>query len=191
MKRPIMLWITSRSRSSMVSSVFINHGVWWGNTRAQISGYEMYENQNIKALLKRYKTQYWKKVHLTPVSTQWNNQFSKDLKKIVPNDRQWMMKTGVEYYPAFRNLAPYDIFIYRSPEDVAKSLSNKRSDVKYIDALEAAKWRLAYMEQLQKLNGGVFVNTDEIITGDFTSLQDAFEYCDLKFNKNLAKEAVL
>ena len=189
--KPIMLWITSRSRSSMVAAIFIKHGVWWGNTPAQISGYEMNENQKIKGLLKKYKTKHWKRVHLSPVSTQWNKEFTTDLMKIVPNDQQWMMKTGVEYYPAFRNISPHDVFIYRSPEGVAKSLSDKRADVEYQDALEVAKWRFNYMEQLRTVNGGVFVNTDEIISGDFTTLQDAFDYCKIDFSSDLAKEAIL
>ncbi len=175
----------------MVAAIFIKHGVWWGNTPAQISGYEMNENQKIKGLLKKYKTKYWKKVHLSPVSTQWNKEFTTDLMKIVPNKEQWIMKTGVEYYPAFRNLSPHDVFIYRSPEGVAKSLSDKRADVNYDEALQVAIWRFNYMEELQKQHGGVFVDTDEIINGDFTSIRNAFEYCNLDFNVDLTKAAIL
>ena len=52
MNRPICLWMTSRSRSSLVSKIFANHGVWWGNTYAKTKGYEMYENQVIKQIQK-------------------------------------------------------------------------------------------------------------------------------------------
>lgn len=175
----------------MVAAIFIKHGVWWGNTPAQISGYEMNENQKIKGLLKKYKTKYWKKVHLSPVSMTWNNQFSKDLKKIVPSDKQWMMKTGVEYFPAFQNFSPYNVFIYRKPEDTARSLTVKRADANYNEALQVVNWRFNYMKELQKQYGGVFVNTDEIISGDFTSIRDAFDYCKLDFNSDLAREAIL
>lgn len=190
MKRPIMLWITSRSRSSMVSAIFIEHGVWWGNTPATISGYQMNENQNIKALLKRYKDQYWKKVHLTPVPTKWNKQFIKDLSKIVPSDQIWMMKTGVEYFPAFKDLNPYNIFVYRNPEDVARSLCEKRKDVKYDDALFAAKWRYEYMHNLQTEYGGVFVDTDKTIQGDYTDIQTALAYCSINYDVEAVKRAI-
>ena len=153
MKRPILIWITSRSRSSMVSKMFINHGVWWGETRWKVSGgldpsYTTYENIDIKNLLQRCKGRFWHKIHLTPVSHQ--EFFCEKLSKIVPSDKTWMMKTGVEYFNAFKYLNPYNIFVYRNPNDVAKSLCNKRSDVKYDDALYAAEWRYDYMKKLQE-----------------------------------------
>lgn len=188
MKRPIMLWITSRSRSSLVSKIFINHGVWWGDTYAEISGYEMYENQNIKTLLKKYKTNYWKKVHLTPVFPVKG--FVDDLAKLVPENGSWMMKTGVEYFNAFTELKPYNIFIKRPAEDVAKSLSSKRSDVKYEDALHAARWRFDYMDKLQEEFGGVDVNTDKIIAGDFMEIKEAVEYCGIPFCEEAARRGI-
>ena len=188
--RPIMLWMTSRSRSSMVSSMFIEHGVWWGDTPAKISGYEMNENQNIKALLKRFKTKYWKKVHLTPVSPKWNDEFTLELKKLVPSTT-WMMKTGVEYFPAFLDTNPYNIFIYRKAEDVAHSLASKRQDVIYKDALHAANWRYNYMSELQQRYGGVFVNTDELIDNDFTTINRVIEYCGLVYDEAATKRAML
>ena len=182
MKRPIMLWITSRSRSSMVAAIFIEHGIWWGDTPAMISGYQMNENQNIKALLKQFKIRYWKKVHLTPVSPKWNEEFTTELEKIVPNTT-WMMKTGVEYFPAFLNTSPYNVFIKRNPSDVAQSLCDKRPDVNYEEALHVARWRFDYMDKLQQEYGGVFVDTDKIIhQGDFSEIKEAIEYCGIKYD---------
>lgn len=196
MKRPIMLWITSRSRSSMVSNIFIKHGIWWGDTIARQSwmengkhqSYVSYENQNIKALLKKYKTNYWKKVHLTPVFPV--NGFAKDLAKVVPKDKQWMMKTGVEYFNAFKELNPYNIYIKRSPEGVAESLSTKRADVVYKDAYDTAVWRFNYMDELQEQFGGVNVSTDKIVKGDFSEMKQAIEYCELEWDLKKAKKAI-
>ena len=197
MKRPIMLWITSRSRSSMVSNIFIKHGVWWGSTIAtqdymennKRKSYVSYENQNIKKLLLKYKTKHWKKVHLTPVFPV--DGFTRDLAKILPSDETWMMKTGVEYFNAFKELNPYNIFIKRSPEGVATSLSSKRRDVIYGEALDAANWRFNYMDDLQKEFGGVSVNTDNIINGDFTEMKEAIKYCGLNFDEEAARRAIV
>lgn len=186
--RPIMLWITSRSRSSMVSNIFIEHGVWWGDTRAQINGYEMFENQNIKKVLFKYKTKYWKKVHLTPVFPV--NGFAEDIAKITPQDKTWMMKTGVEYFNAFKELNPYNIFIKRSPEGVATSLSSKRPDVNYDDAYKAAVWRFNYMEELEMAHGGVSVDTDKIVNDDFSEMKAAIEYCGLVWDEEAARRAI-
>jgi hypothetical protein len=181
----------------MVSNIFIHHDVWWGNTIAKQNwreggknkSYVSYENQNIKALLKKYKTKHWKKVHMTPVFPV--DGFSRDLAKIVPSDETWMMKTGVEYFNAFKELNPYNIFIKRSPEGVAKSLSTKRADASWEDAYEAAVWRFQYMDELQEKYGGVSVDTDNIVKGDFSEMQKAIEYCDLEWNEEAAKEAIV
>ncbi len=196
MKRPILLWITSRSRSSMVSNIFIHHGVWWGNTVATQNwteggnrkSYISYENQNVKKVLMKYKTKHWKKVHLTPVFPV--DGFARDLTKILPSDKTWIMKTGVEYFNAFKELNPYNIFIKRAPEGVAKSLSTKRRDVVYKDAYDAAVWRFQYMNDMQQEHGGVSVDTDKIVEGDFSEMQQAIEYCGLEFDLEKAKEAI-
>ena len=197
MKRPIMLWITSRSRSSMVSNIFIHHGVWWGDTiatqdyieKGKPKSYVSYENQNIKALLFKFKQRHWKKVHLTPVFPVAG--FTQALSKIVPTDKTWMMKTGVEYFNAFKELNPYNIYIKRSPEGVANSLSSKRADVKYQDAYDAAVWRFNYMDQLQEQYGGVSVSTDSIIDDDFSEMKEAIEYCGLEFDEEAARRAIV
>jgi len=198
-KRPILLWITSRSRSSLVSKIFINHGVWWGNTIAKEaflvdgaeSSYITYENQDIKTLLHDYKTRYWHKVHLTPVSPQWNIEFENDLAAFLPTNKTWMMKTGVEYFNAFKDMNPYNIFIKRNAEDVAQSLCNKRPDANYKEALEVAEWRFNYMDGLRHQHGGVVVDTDRIVHGDFSQVQEAIEYCGLRYEEESANGAVL
>lgn len=197
MKRPIMLWITSRSRSSLVSSMFINHGVWWGNTRVkqewadpngELTSYISYENQDIKKLLFEYKTSHWKKVHLTPVFAV--PKFLEKLANIVPANETWIMKTGVEYFNAFQGLDPYNIYITRKPEDVARSLCEKRTGTNYQEAVDVAVWRFNYMQQLQKQFGGVFVNTDNLVQDDFSEVQEAIEYCGLTYDEAAAKGAI-
>ena len=47
------------------------------------------------------------------------------------------------------------------------------------------------MKQLQEQHGGVFVDTDEIIEGDFTTIQAAIEYCGLEFDEKATKGAII
>ncbi|KKK79466.1 hypothetical protein LCGC14_2833210, partial [marine sediment metagenome] len=63
--------------------------------------------------------------------------------------------------------------------------------VRYRDAEHAAKWRFKYMKQLQEQHGGVFVDTDEIIKGNFTTIQAAIEYCGLEFDEKATKGAII
>lgn len=190
MLRPIMLWITSRSRSSMVSKIFVEHGVWWGNTLVQCSGYDTYENQKIKALQNKYKPQ-WGRPYMKPIQTSPEifKKFQRELFKIVPPDRTWMMKTGIEYFNAYESLEPFNIFIYRPAEDVARSLVKKtRADYKV--ALKTAKWRYDYMSKLEEKYGGKWVDTDRVHDGDFEQIKDALEYCGIGPNEEKIKKGI-
>jgi hypothetical protein len=194
--RPVCIWITSRSRSSLVSKIFINHGLWWGNTPAyqtwRADGVEhkylSYENQHIKQLMNRYRRKHWPVVHCNPVHHV--DGFIADLADIVPENERWVCKTGVEYYPAFQALDPYNVFVYRDPTTVARSLCEKRPGTDYDDALTAVQWRFDYMARLMGEHGGVVVNTDDIVAGDFEGIRAAVEYCGLAYDQRAAERAI-
>lgn len=190
MLRPIMLWITSRSRSSMVSKIFVEHGVWWGNTLVKCSGYDTYENQKIKSLQNKYKPQ-WGRPYMKPIQTssQVFEKFQRELAKIVPSDKTWMMKTGVEYFNAYESLNPYNIFIYRPAKDVAKSLV-KKTKADYQIALKTAEWRYKYMIEIEYKHGGKWVNTDNVYNGDYSQVREALEYCGLVPDEEKIKKGI-
>ena len=152
--RPIMLWMTSRSRSSMVSQIFARHGVFWGGTQKQSAGYDTYENQNIKAL---QKSTFNGLRTLDPIRLPDEDhlvrKFIRDIQKYIPAQGRWSMKTGVEFFNAFLPLKPYNVFILRDPIDVAKSLCKKRADSVWPRdkeaLLETLNWRFDYMRELQ------------------------------------------
>ena len=185
-QRPIMLWMTSRSRSSMVSAIFAAHGIFWGDTQKQSAGYDTYENQTLKAI----QIKYWGIPVMEPVSEDKKDNFIQDILKVVPKNEPWSMKTGIEFYPAYRDFNPYNIFITRKAEDVAKSLCQKRVNANYDEALKIIKWRFDYMEKIKEEDGGVFVDTDLIIAGDYSQIKEAIEYCGIEFDEDATKGAI-
>jgi len=191
MTRPILLWMTSRSRSSMVSAIFAAHGIFWGERQVKSAGYDTYENNNIKILQKEFKP-LWGSAHMRAVDANPEifELFHDRIKQIVPSDQIWSMKTGIEYYPAYSGLNPFNVFITRKPEDVANSICQKRKDADYKYSLEVTLWRFNYMKQLAAKDGGVFVDTDKIIAGDMSEIQQAIEYCNLTYHKEAAKMAI-
>jgi len=191
MEKPILLWMTSRSRSSMVSAIFAAHGIFWGDRQVQSAGYDTYENQKIKQIQSDFKP-LWGRPHLRPVNADPAvfKQFQNKIESIIPSNQRWSMKTGVEYYPAYRSLNPFNIFIIRKPEDVANSLCEKRISTKYKEALEAVLWRFDYMKQIAEEDGGVFVDTDLIKTGDYSQIKEAIEYCGITFDENATRKAI-
>jgi len=236
MIKPIMLWITSRSRSSMVSRIFAEHGIFWGNTQRQSAGYDTYENQTIKSLQHKFKPKWWVD-HRSPIRAPESVflEFQRALEKVIPENVIWSMKTGVEYFPAYESLEPYNIFIKRKPEDVAKSLIeknfsaafnrtkdsvnktkaltnairgislteihalldktnhelNKKYNSLIAEALETITARYEYMDIIQAKHGGIFVDTDKIVNGDFSEIKMAMEYCGIEYNEELTKKAIV
>lgn len=181
---PICLWMTSRSRSSMIAGVFAAHGVYWGDQQQQSAGYDTYEYQAVKKLLKRYYGLPFK----TMVNIDQN--FESELRALVPNNKTWMYKGGIEYYNAFRIWCPFNVFILRDPAAVAKSICQKRQNADYDVALEAAKWRLAAMKGTQAQDGGVFIDTDRVVSGDLAQLREAVEFCGVVWDEGLAKGVI-
>ena len=53
------------------------------------------------------------------------------------------------------------------------------------------KWDVAHIvqQQMDYMNDlpGVFVNTEELAQGDLSSLEDAFDYCGLDFDRKIAE----
>ena len=189
--RPILLWMTSRSRSSMVSAIFAGHGLYWGKTQKQTNGYDTYENHDVNALQRKFKP-LWGQPFMRAVNADSKvfEQFQNELNHIVPSDQTCLIKTGVEYYPTYRALNPYNVFITRKPIDIANSLCKKRSDAKYEEALEAVLWRFNYMKQIAEDDGGVFVDTDLVKSGDYSQIKEAIEYCGITFNERATRNAI-
>lgn len=189
--RPIMLWMTSRSRSSMISAIFAAHDIYWGNKQKTTHGYKVFENLDATKLQNIYN-KLWGRPYKQPVCANPKifEKFQNELKATIPANRPWVVKTGIEYFSAFESLNPYNVFIVRNPEDVAQSLCDKRPDGDFNIALEAIKWRYNYMNEIQKQNGGVFVDTDKTIAGDFDDIQKALQYCDINYDKEKTKNAI-
>lgn len=197
MNRPICLWMTSRSRSSLVSKIFANHGVWWGNTPKTSRGYQTYENQIIKQIQKdiikpkKGVLPFCEELQLTEES---KKSFHAALKKHYLSNcplgtNRWSMKTGVEYFNAWKDLNPYNIFIKRDPKGVANSIVEKGIG-EYQHAFDAAQWRYNYMHRIQERFGGVFVSTDDIIKGNYKGVREAIEYCGIEYDEKAVEAAI-
>jgi hypothetical protein len=197
MNRPICLWMTSRSRSSLVSKIFANHGVWWGNTYAKTKGYEMYENQVIKQIQKKFikpskgVLPHCEELQLTEEDTKpfheaLKEHHSKDCPKRI---ERWSMKTGVEYFNAWKDLNPYNIFIQRDPVGVANSIVQKGIG-EYQHAFDCIQWRYNYMHRIHEVFGGVFINTDVIISGNYEDVEEAMEYCGIEYDVKAVESAI-
>lgn len=189
--------MTSRSRSSLVSKIFANHGVWWGNTFKMSKGYETYENQVIKKIQKDIIKPkngilpYLEELAFTEETQQrFHQSLKQHVEKTMPkNCEKWSMKTGVEYFNAWKDLNPYNIFIKRDTRGVANSIAEKGIG-DYRHAFIVAQWRFDYMDRIQEKFGGVFISTDDIIKGNYKGVREAMEYCGIDYNERAVESAI-
>ena len=120
-----MIWMTSRSRSSLVASVFHHHGLYCGDTyMKQITGYITYENQAIKKIQRDHYRNIPAGELLVPKET-----FRAAIRNEMEGKDPWMMKTGIEFYKTYEFLRPHNIFVIRDPAGVADSLVAKRPNL--------------------------------------------------------------
>lgn len=185
--RPVIVWAQSRSRSSLVAKIFINHGLWWGDTIAKSCGYITYENQTIKNLVKRYRKKAWHEQGRILKAGDYS-EFLQDLAAIVP-DQQWMLKISVDYFQAFQALKPYNILVKRKQNDVVGSLLAKRDDLTPEAAAQQVQERFAFMEAIFRWFDCAIVDTDKLIKRDFSDMEKALNYCGIDFDVNAALAA--
>lgn len=175
MQEPIIILGIPRTGSSMISGIFAAHGVFFGKCKepdeSNPKGY--FENIAISSLLKR-------KEEITP----------EKVKKILENEgyensKPWAVKHApgpVKYWKGFN---PKFVCCQRNLKDNFKSY-RKFFNISYKRFKEFYKQKIKYMESL----GGIFVYSDEIVNGNYNSLERAFNFCNLTFNSQIASNFI-
>jgi hypothetical protein len=154
------------------------------------AGYIGYENQIIKGWLRK---EYGRLPDclFEPHKAQVDQSF---VSAMVPPDDPWFFKCAVHYYDVFKHLNPFTIFVERSIDGCTESYVSKAHPndpmSNWVEARATIKSRFEMMKVLQEQYGGVTVNTDQVIAGNFNTLEDAFELCRLELDYTKTAEAI-
>ena len=188
----VLLFMMSRSRSSMVTRVFVEHGYHWSSTGVcdtprgrQVPRYDSYENDEIwRFLNERVGPARGKLLEWPDFETL--DDFVTLVDRELPSDRPCVWKGAVEYancwYKAGFGINGFAIT--RSPLEVFEALKarGKRPE-------DAYQWVVKRRRLLRDL-GVPEIDTDELVMGDYTSLERAFGP-DRPFNRDIAKRVIL
>ena len=184
--------MTSRSGSSMVTEIFVRHGLWVGRTEKENRhGYRPFENKDLRTLLQGLT---WRDA--TPARLRYfrDGRSQRDVRRIirhnVPPGVRWVYKTGIDSWRLFEGYPNAQfVFIKRHVDSVVRSNMEKSGnpDQKIRPIVEA---RYALMDALAKERGIPYVYTDDLISGDYTSLKSALEYCGLTFQPEIADAVI-
>ena len=203
MSKLVLIICSPHTGSSLVAQIFWRHGCWLDNeTSSKVSryGYVTYESQKIKPVVnqqvKRYnkgKTKYGKL--MTPSEKQLEA-VTQIVNKVVPDVDYWLHKIArPEQSSFFLQFDPKIILVKRDEDQTVLSKINKRkvssrstNNEKEIRA--TYKKQLALMNDIQKEHGGKWVDVDEIVNGEYRSVQHAIEYCGLDFNQSYVSQSL-
>ena len=183
----ILILMQSRSGSSLVASIFHAHGydTQNGGARSQF-GYDIYEHVDAKDWLRRRKGKMNYKA----------GRFAEPLEgiedRIEEND---CVKIGIEYWPCFRHIKPLVFCVRRDLDQIAKSLSEKRSPRSRSlqpprEMVRLVRVRNRLLDRARDESGGIDIHVEPIVAGDFSGLRAAFEHHGLEFDEGKAAACV-
>lgn len=172
---PIVILAMPRSGSSMTAGIFHQHGCWEGlcNTKSGYNPKGYHENLDVKAILiRRYGRLAQGTIPAPP-----GDGFKHEILKINPQGR-WFVKHSAMYRQAWHEFSPKFICVRRKTEGLIGS--NKSTN--FMGTRDEDRLKLiidAHNEQMD-LSEGVNVYTDQLIDGDYSSIIEALESCDIE-----------
>lgn len=187
LQRFVLLLMTSRSGSSMVADIVQRHGYAWARDPKKnplVGGlvrYNSFENQTVKKFNKREFG--------TPLGEMvtYDDGTMRAFQALVKHEYgglgdRIVWKGAVEFFPMWWGLHETGVIdaqpmiIWRNAQGVKDSLRAKRGgriDEAALDKITAARFDTLGM--LASEYAFPVIMTDQLITGDYTSLQQAFE----------------
>lgn len=192
----ILILCSPRTGSSLVTKIFADHGVWLGNISNKDNGFGhlTYENVNLNLCVKNIvKSQ---RVHDeweygTPINANAKSLAAvADIVKSINPREPWAYKVSVELAPLFFQFNPKMIFVERDEEQAAQSMVDKGSGRAKTEALDIHRKRMALMQAIQSEHGGEWVDTDELIEGNYKTIKKAVEFVGLTFDPIIVDKSV-
>lgn len=191
----ILVLMTARSGSSLVAKIFAAHGFDTGGERHFSHGtevfedgrrcpwrYETFENVAVKQWIKDRKSKL-------PVVTGEFCNYIHGIEKCIPPNA--VVKIGVEYLPLFEKLNPKVITVKRNINSIAMSWVSKRhNQEKAKQSIPGLHLRIAALDVALKKWGGAEIDTDQIMSGDFSGVRAAFKHHGLEFDEDKAQACV-
>jgi len=192
---PVLIFMTPRTGSSLVASIFGAHGLWIGSNMRVAWGYRNFENIDIgsrlDAITNRGEDQFAYMKKKIPLS-----EFRATFDSRVPDDTDWMFKTNIRFWYLMDGMfkAPRVVFVRRNLGSTIQSnidKSKRRLDASYRQSVrDFVTSRFAFMDSLSRERGIPFVNSDEVVAGDYSSLESAMRACGLELDESKAAACV-
>ena len=203
MMKIVTLLMTSRSGSSMVTDIFVKHNFYWAKDERrnpQVGGrkvkYHSFENQVVKEFNKnQFGTPLGEMIshddtHLNGFKALIHNEY--------PDGHFCVWKGAVEFFPLWEDLNNTDptveicpCIIWRPMQAVKDSLRAKRQgkvNEAELDRITGARYEI--MGRLATDYAFPVIETDKLVAGDLSSIEQAFDYYGFNFDPEIARSVI-
>lgn len=174
-----------RTGSSMTAGILAAHGVWTGEYRAgdNINAKGHFENLHFKSVVKKHRKTG---IHRKPVFDP-DQGFLDDFMLVNPIE-PWLIKSSVKYWKLFDSLNPIYVCVRRKKRSAIQSCY--RAGL-YFDGIESSyESHMQELDYIVENRDGIDVATDDIISGDYSSLHKVFDAADMSLNEDIVSEFV-
>ena len=91
----------------------------------------------------------------------------------------------------FEHLNPMVITVKRDPVSITRSLATKRGHPEQAQgAMGGIMARFALMDKARRKWNGAEINTDQIMAGDFSSVENAFRHHGLEYSEEITRNCI-
>lgn len=180
---PILLHFISRTGSSLIAQMFRVHGIWVAQRQPNKYGYIPYGE--IEHVINQY-------FHKSGV--RGNPQRLRELcAECVASDMRWLMKHPIQEYEVAAEAFPerFNLFLRRDIDNATRSLIDKTGQPeKWDHSRRVREHGFAQMERRAAEDGGVVIDIDSVMAGNYATLRQAFEYCEIPFHVERARSVI-
>lgn len=188
MFEPIVMLAFPRSGSTMAAQLFREHGVWLGqcegkSLRLPTGGGE---NIGIKNLLKEMGTGLGE---MKPHVQGFRVKVEKLVKEQGYEDGPWLMKHAIAYWRAWNEFSPKFVLVERDKESLlASNESSGMAGVRGVQLINTYAVNLDEMKHIKTF--APTIKTRELIEGDYSSLKNALEHCEIEFDETIPEKVI-
>jgi len=185
---PIVILAMPRSGSSMTAGIFAKHGVWVGPYQAgdKTNARGHFECLPIKREIVKAAGKLVEAGTLARPVDGWRHRVEAIIAAHGYNCGPWMVKHSAMYYPLWHEFNSRFVCVRRSVAAVKES--GKRTG--YLTNPEAIPAHTKAMDHVRDHLGGVDVFTDELVAGNYSSLERAFDNCLIDFDPAIADDFI-
>jgi hypothetical protein len=100
----------------------------------------------------------------------------------------WLFKHGATFHKVWNEFSPKWIKVKRDPEAIYKSYRHSGMLRRADDA--QLKEIISYHHKILDDLPGITINSDSVVGGNYSDLEEAFDYCGLGFDSKIADKFI-